>query len=108
MSKKDDETDNYNFYINQEDNGVNEHIANKISITRAWIYLCFCCVRKRNIMQNILLDEGKNIISEHLDIFNIFEQIYKNGKIQEKVKRREINTIEMSDICKIKLKNLTN
>ena len=107
MSKK-DETDNYNFYINQEDNGVNEHIANKISITRAWIYLCFCCVRKRNIMQNILLDEGKNIISEHLDIFNIFEQIYKNGKIQEKVKRREINTIEMSDICKIKLKNLTN
>ena len=59
-------------------------------------------------MQNILLDEGKNIISEHLDIFNIFEQIYKNGKIQEKVKRREIDTIEMSDICKIKLKNLTN
>ena len=108
MSKKDDETDNYNFYINQEDKGVNEHIANKISITRAWIYLCFCCVRKRNIMQNILLDEGKNIISEHLDIFNIFEQIYKNGKIQEKVKRREIDTIEMSDICKIKLKNLTN
>jgi hypothetical protein len=107
MNKR-DETDDYNFSINQEDKGVNKHTIDKINITRAWIYLCFCCVRKRKIMENILLDEGKNIISKYLDIFNLFEQLYKNGKIQEKVKRREINTIEMSDICKIKLKNLTN
>jgi len=59
-------------------------------------------------MQNILLDEGMHIINEHLDIFNLFEQLYKHGKTQEKIKRKENDIIEMSDICKIKLKTLNN
>ena len=44
--------------------------------------------KKRNNMQNILLNEGMHIINEHLDIFNLFEQLYIHGKTQEKLKRR--------------------
>ena len=105
---KRDETNEYNFNINQEDKELNEYNINKIKFTRACVYLCFCCARRRNNMQNILLDEGMHIINEHLDIFNLFEQLYKHGKTQEKLKRRENAIIEMSDICKIKLKSLNS
>jgi len=110
LSKRDvtNDNNNYNFNIDQEDNEAKGHIVNKIKITRAWIYLCFCCVRKKNNMQNILLNEGRNIISEHLDIFNMFEQLYKHHKNQGKVQKRENDIIEMSDICKVKLKSLSN
>jgi len=106
---KRDETNEYNFNIYQEDKEVNEYNnINKIQVTRACVYLCFCCARKRNNMQNIFLNEGMHIINEHLDIFNLFEQLYKHSKNQEKLKRRENNIIEMSDICKVKLKALNN
>ena len=68
----------YNFDINnisKEENGQRkENIITKIKMTRACIYLCFCYTRKRNIIQNILLDEGIDIISNKLDIFNIFDK----------------------------------
>ena len=86
-------------------NGKNDqqkrNIISKILINRAYIYLCFCCIRKRKKIYNYLLDEGMNIISEKIDIFNIFDKMYKYEEITEKV---EINkTIKMSDICKLKL-----
>ena len=106
LNKRNEKND-YNFDMNQGDRELSEqNIINKIKITRAWIYLCFCCARKRNTMQNILLKEGLHIISEHLDIFNIFEKLYKDEKIQGKIKRRENDIIEMSDICKLKLNTL--
>jgi hypothetical protein len=105
---KRDEMNEYNFNIDQEYKEVNECNINKIQFTRACVYLCFCCARRRNNMQNILLDEGMHIINEHLDIFNLFEQLYRYGKTQEKLKRRENDIIEMSDICKVKLKSLSN
>jgi hypothetical protein len=105
---KRDEMNEYNFNIDQEYKEVNEYNINKIQFTRACVYLCFCCARRRNNMQNILLDEGMHIINEHLDIFNLFEQLYRYGKTQEKLKRRENDIIEMSDICKVKLKSLSN
>ena len=64
--------------------------------------------KEKNNLENILLNEGKNIISGHLDIFNMFEQLYKYEKNQGKVKRRENDIIEMSDICKFKLNTLNN
>ena len=76
-------------------------------MTRACIYCCFCCTGKRKIIDNILLDEGMNIISEKLDIFNIFEQLYKNEIYIEKEKAKQTNIIEMSDSCIYKL-NLFN
>jgi len=64
-------------------------------------------VQEKEIICKIFY-EGMHIINEHLDIFNLFEQLYKHGKTQEKIKRRENDIIEMSDICKIKLKSLNN
>ena len=64
--------------------------------------------KEKNNLENILLNEGKNIISGHLDIFNMFEQLYKYEKNQGKIKRRENDIIEMSDICKFKLNTLNN
>ena len=51
---KRDETNDYNFDINQEDKEAKEYNITKIKLARACIYFCFCCARKRNNMQNIL------------------------------------------------------
>ena len=69
------------------------------------IYLCFLCVRKRKNIQNILLDEGMKVITEKLDIMNLFKNLYRNEKIQEKeINQEEI--IEMSENCKVNLRKL--
>ena len=94
--------------LNQEDKETEAHFINKIKITRACIYLFFCCARRRKIMQNILIDEGMFIISQRLDVFNIFEQLYKNEKILDKEKVKKTDIIEMSDICKLKMKTFNN
>ena len=73
-------------------------------MTRACIYLCFCCARKRTTIQNVLLNEGINIISNKLDIFNIFDKLYRDEKIQEKLMKLEV--INMSDNCKERLSNI--
>ena len=102
-----DEKKKYNLNannLNQEDKKTQEHIVNKIKMARACIYLCFCCTRRRKIMQNVLIDEGMLIISEKLDVFNIFEQLYKFEK-KEKEKRKKTDIIEMSEIGKFKLES---
>ena len=90
--------------LNQEDKEIEKNFVNKIKMTRACIYLCFCCTRRRKIIQNVLIDEGMLIISEKLDVFNIFEQLYKYEKNQEKEKTKKNDIIEMSEIGKFKLK----
>ena len=91
---------------NEENEQTKGNIITKIKMTRACIYLCFCCVRKRAIIQNVLLDEGINIISNKLDIFNIFDKLYRDEKIHEKLRKYE--AIEMSDKCKARLQNINN
>ena len=85
----------------RENDQQNGNIISKIRITRARIYLCFCCARKLKKIHNYLLDEGMRIISEKVDIFNIFDKMYKDEEITEKVVINK--TIEMSDLCKLKL-----
>ena len=94
--------------LSQDTKRRGEHIVDKIKMTRACTYFCFCCTRRRKTIQNILLDEGMNIISKELDVFNIFEQLYKNEKNQEKEKANKTGIIEMSDNCIFKLKLLKN
>ena len=97
---------NPNNINHQEENGQkNQKIINKIKYNRACIYLCFFFTRNRKNIQNILLDEGMNIISEKMDIFNMFKKIYKDEELQEKIKN---TNIEMSDECKLKLQSLNN
>ena len=90
---------------NQEERKENnKRIVKKIRMNRACIYLCFCFTRRINSIQNSLLDEGMNIITEKLDIFNLFEKLYLEEKMQERLIKDEI--IEMSDECKIKIKDI--
>ena len=90
---------------NQEDNeNTKKSIINKININRVCIYLCFCFIRRKKTVQNFLLDEGMNLISEKLDIFNIFKRIYKYEESLEKETNN--NIIEMSNECKLKLNNI--
>ena len=48
----------------------------KVRLNRACVYFLFCFVRKRNILANVFLDEGMDLISKRLDIFNIFKKMY--------------------------------
>ena len=73
-------------------------IIRKIKINRGCIYFCFFCVRKRNNLQNVLLDEGMKLIVERLDLLNLFRTIYKDEKINLNFVTEEF--IIMSDICK--------
>ena len=104
------ELDEYDYDLNnisiQDKEQRKENIISKIKMTRACIYLCFCCVRKRKIVQNVLLNEGIGIISNKLDIFNIFDKLYRDEKIHEKYMKHEV--IEMSDKCKANLRNVNN
>ena len=92
--------------ISNEENEQRGNIISKIKMTRAYIYLCFCCARRRKIIQNVLIDEGINVISNKLDIFNIFDKLYRDEKIHEKLWKHEV--IEMSDKCKARLLNIYN
>ena len=89
-----------------EINQNKDNIITKIKIKRVSIYCGFLFIRKRKTIENILLDEGMNLIKEKLDIFYIFDIIYRSGKIHEKLVKEEI--IEMSDECKKKLQSINN
>ena len=69
------------------------------------VYFWFCFARKKKNIQNILLDEGIDIIVENLDIMNVFKRIYNFKKIEQSLKVNEI--IGISDKCNIKLSELT-
>ena len=47
------------------------------------------------------------IITDHLDVLNIFKKLYRDGKIQEKLQNPEDDSIRMSDECTKQLSNLT-
>ena len=94
-----------------KNNEKSKNIIKKIKINKFCIYFCFCCVRTVNNVNNILLDEGKKLIKEHLDIFHVFLQLYKNERKEQQLIDKEIK-LEMSPDCKkklsTKLKNLNN
>ena len=83
---------------NDEKNNIS-----KVRLNRACIYLWFCFVRRRKIVENVLLDEGMDLISRRLDIFNIFEKIYKAEQRNEPLINR---TFSMSDECRTGVKLL--
>ena len=95
-----------NTNLKDKNNQNKENIISKIKIKRSSIYCGFLFIRKRKTVENILLDEGMNVIKEKLDIFNIFDKIYRSEKIQEKLIKEEI--FEMSEECKKKLLSINN
>ena len=81
------------------------NIINKIKISKACVCLCFLCVKKRKNYQNILIKEGMNIITQYLDVLNIFKKLFRDGKIQEKLNEPKDDKVKMTDECIKKLQN---
>ena len=84
-----------------------EIIIDKIKLNKMCIYLCFCCVRKRRNLQNILLDEGMKIIIENLDIMNLFRNLHRFEKMRDKNNTKD-DVIEMSEECKKNLRYINS
>jgi hypothetical protein len=82
-----------------------EHIIHKIKFNKCLICCCLFCVRKRKNIQNVLLDEGMKVITERLDIMNMFKKLYISEKDLEKEKIFA-NLIDMSDVCKANIMGL--
>ena len=70
-------------------------------------YFCFCCSRKRENFGNALLDEAMSIITEKLDIYNIFRNMYYVDDVKMK-SNYEYEDFEISDECKEKLKEISH
>ena len=79
-------------------------IINKIRLNKFKAYFCVLCIRNSKNLQNILLEEGMNIIIEKLDILHIFRKILKDDMNNEKLEKIEV--IGMSDKCKQNLENI--
>ena len=69
--------------------------------------MLFCFVRKRENFGNALLDEAMNIITEKLDIYNMFRNFYYIDELKKK-SNYEYKYFEMSDECKSNLKKVSN
>lgn len=74
-----------------------------------WL-LCFiwCTTKKKNV-NKILFEEGSRIITERLDILNMFKYLYVIEKIQKKL-NIDVKGIHMSDksITFLQIYNLNN
>ena len=83
----------------EQKNELSNNLINKLEKTQYLFHLCFLCTNKRKNINNILFEEGMNIVSEKLDIFNIFKIVNRNDIYDN------IDKIEMSKEC---VKNLNN
>ena len=79
----------------------------KLSTNMFCTYFCFCCSRKRENFGNVLLDEAMNIITEKLDIYNIFRNMYYIDDVKKKT-NYEYEDFEITDDCKEKLKKISH
>jgi hypothetical protein len=102
VEEKDKNKENNQYLDTQRGNDVQkdgQSIIHKVKDNKCCVYCCFLCVRKRKNLQNVLLDEGMKVITEKLDIMNLFKKIYRDEKLQEK-EMVSHDSIEMSDECK--------
>lgn len=76
----------------------NKNIIDKVNFSKVDKFICFFCIRKRKNLQNILIDEGMELVSEYLDVINIFKRAHLENKLLGKIDNEDF--IEMSDECK--------
>ena len=76
---------------------------NKIKMNRACVVLCFCFIRKRNNIHNILLDEGMKIFSENMDIINLFKKLMELGQKSKENIEFEISESGQAKLLSIKI-----
>ena len=63
-----------------------------------WLLCCFWCTSKKKNVNKVLFEEGSKIITERLDILNMFNHLYIAEIIQKKV-GIEAKGINMSENC---------
>ena len=85
-----------------------QKLITKIKINRFDICFFLLCIKKRKKMEKILIDEGMNIIVKKLDIINIFNNIYNNEKIQEKLNDVYDDIDKITYMSDKSIKNLIN
>ena len=74
-----------------------------------WLICCFwCSSRKRNV-NKVLFEEGSKLITERLDIMNMFNDLYIIGIMQQKL-GIDAKGVNMSDRCKnnLQIYNINN
>ena len=100
---------NNNLNDTQIDNSCDKYnnnlIINDVHLNNFLVHICFCCIRKRNNLQNILLDESMNLLSEKLDIINIFKMMCLGEEVKQKYKFDK-SMIHMSNECINSLKKI--
>ena len=98
--------ENINIY-NVDDEIIGSSKNNIISVEKDlknvyinnFLIFCFWCTKKKNNINRILFEEGSKIITERLDVMNMFSHLYIVELLQKKV-GIEIKGIDMSDTCK--------
>ena len=90
----------------EKSNEKNIKVIDRIKLNRCCIFFWFCFVRKKKNIQNVLLDEGMDVIVEKLDIMNIFKILHKDEMIQESYANKE-DIFEMSETCRQKIQALS-
>ena len=65
---------------------------------------CYYFLSKKKNMDVNLLDEGMKVITERLDIMNMFVKLYQDEKVQEKI-LSNFEGIRMSDDCIYNINN---
>ena len=90
-------------FINKETerNIYSRRIVDRIKVNCCCIYFWFCFARKKKNTQNVLWDEGMDILVENLDIMNIFKKVYNMNLVEETLKVNEL--FDMSEKCKTKI-----
>ena len=86
---------------------VQNRFIKKLDTNIFCTYFCFCCSRKRENIGNLLLDEAMHIITEKLDIYNIFRNMYYTDE-KKKKSNYTYEDIEISENYKKKLKEISH
>ena len=97
-----------NLHLNYSENlGKNEkkpniiekrNIIDKIEVNKLYDCFCFFCIKKRNNIKSILIEEGIRIVKEKLDILYLFRKLLRDENIKDK--------FAMSDKCKQNIKKI--
>ena len=88
-------------YQSDEFNNNKRRIIDKVRLNRCCVYFCFCFARRRKILTNVLINEGMDLISCKLDIFNLFDKMYKADQTIIPLLQKKL---PFSDDCKNGLK----
>ena len=88
-------------------NNEKDCIINKINVTDTLISICICFKRKKGNLYKLLLNETMNIITEKLDIFNLFRDLYsiENSKHNNN-SSNNLGIIRMSEECSNHLQDI--